>query len=98
MGDAPPAAVCRLAAHPNPFNPCTAISFVLDRERDVALSVVDLGGRLIRSRAAGSRTAGTHRVTWDGCDAAGRKVPSGVYFARLRAGAAIESGKLVLVR
>jgi hypothetical protein len=37
-------------------------------------------------------------VTWDGADAAGRDVASGIYFYRLTAGDVVETRKMLLVR
>jgi flagellar hook assembly protein FlgD len=37
----------------------------------------------VRLLVAESLPAGTHRVSWDGRDDAGRLLPSGVYFYRL---------------
>jgi flagellar hook assembly protein FlgD len=42
--------------------------------------------------------AGAHAVEWDGRDAHGRAVASGVYFARLEAGDRSESRRIVLLR
>jgi flagellar hook assembly protein FlgD len=41
---------------------------------------------------------GTHSVAWDGNDASGRRVSSGVYFIRLEAGDESSVGRITLVR
>jgi endonuclease/exonuclease/phosphatase family metal-dependent hydrolase len=64
---------------PNPFNPSTQLRFALDRAGEAALNVYDVAGRLVRSFPAAAYGAGTHEVTWDGRDATGRPVASGVY-------------------
>jgi endonuclease/exonuclease/phosphatase family metal-dependent hydrolase len=74
-----------LANAPNPFNPSTNLRFVLDRAGDAALNVYDAAGRLVRAFPAAPYEAGEHFVTWDGRDAAGRAVASGVYMVRLSA-------------
>lgn len=43
-------------------------------------------------------TAGHHVVAWTGVDGAGRKVASGIYFARLVAGDVTFNQKLMLVK
>lgn len=73
------------AASPNPFVAGTALSYRLTATSNVALRVFDVNGRLVRVLDAGSRAAGEHRVTWDGRDADGHPVASGVYLARLSA-------------
>ena len=70
-------------AQPNPFSGATQIAFDLPQAGDVRLGVYDMNGRLVRTLAAGTRSAGAHRATWDGRDDAGRDVPGGVYFYRL---------------
>ncbi len=88
----------RLANYPNPFNPKTILSFTLDEGGPVALRVYDIGGRERACLVDASLQAGEHRYTWDGRDEAGRPVSSGIYFARLAAGGALRTQKLVLLR
>lgn len=74
------AAAARLLPNaPNPFNPATELRFALDLPGEAALNVYDLQGRLVRAFTAARFEAGTHAVTWDGRDASGRAVASGVY-------------------
>ncbi len=72
---------------PNPFNPSTTIRFTLADGGDTELQVFDVRGNNIKRLVAGSLAAGDHSVTWDGTDEDGQRVPSGVYFYRLRSGA-----------
>jgi uncharacterized Ntn-hydrolase superfamily protein len=83
---------------PNPFNPSTEIRYRLDRTQDVVLSVVDLRGREVRQLVTGVVSAGWHAVRWDGRDAAGRDLPTGVYFARMTTRFQATSGRMMLVR
>jgi len=93
-----PAAALRLASYPNPFNPKTTLTYSLAVDTDVELSVHDVQGRLLRTLVDGVQPAGERAVVWDGRDEGGRALPSGVYFARLRAGELIQGGKLILVK
>jgi hypothetical protein len=80
----PLAAGNRLApAYPNPFNPSTTLRFESDAHGPLRLVVVDAAGRALRELAAGTFPAGHHTVEWDGKDDAGRRLPSGLYLARL---------------
>lgn len=73
----------RLAQNsPNPFNPTTAIAFDMPRDGHVDLNVYAVDGRVVRSLLNETRTAGSHRVTWDGRDNQGNLMPSGTYFYR----------------
>ncbi len=87
------------AAYPNPFNPKTTLRFSLDREREIRLSIADPAGRVLRVLAEGVHGPGEQVLSWDGRDAEGQALPSGVYFAKLSGDAGlIESRKLVLLK
>ncbi|MBD3161809.1 MAG: hypothetical protein GF346_05980, partial [Candidatus Eisenbacteria bacterium] len=68
---------------PNPFTDHTRIAYELPSGGAVSLVVYDLQGRAVRRLDEGIRTAGSHEVIWDGSDAAGKRLASGVYFGRL---------------
>ncbi len=44
------------------------------------------------------RGAGPHETRWDGTDASGAPVSSGVYFYRMRAGKTSQSRRMVLLK
>ena len=83
---------------PNPFNPETTIRFSLPAGERVALAVYSADGALVRTLVDGIQPAGSHDVTWDGRDASGRAVSSGVYFYRMAAGKFTETRKMVLLK
>lgn len=85
--DGPPSAegLALFAAKPNPFNPRTTLTFALSRGGQVHLAIFDLRGRQVRVLLDAFHTAGTHAITWDGTDARGATVASGVYVARVSA-------------
>jgi hypothetical protein len=69
---------------PNPFNPTTMIEFDLARDGNVKLQVFDVAGKLVKTLANQRMSRGfDQRVTWNGLDEAGIRVPSGVYFYQL---------------
>ncbi|RMH93487.1 MAG: T9SS C-terminal target domain-containing protein [Calditrichaeota bacterium] len=70
---------------PNPFNPATTIRFALPDVRFTTLKVYDLLGREIKTLINRRLTPGEYTVQWDGTDASGAPVSSGVYFYRLTA-------------
>ena len=97
--DGAPLATTRLLEpRPNPFNPRTEIGFELAQAAPCRLTIFDLGGREVATLVDAVLEAGRHRVTWQAIDAQGNPLPSGVYFAGLRAGAYAETRKLTLVR
>jgi hypothetical protein len=84
--------------YPNPFNPTTNISFTLPGETQVSLSVYNIEGRLIKTLVNGSVEGGLQVVTWDGTDAQGNPVSTGVYLYRLRAGNNVMTKKMILLK
>jgi hypothetical protein len=68
---------------PNPFNPATRLRFYLASPTRARLGIYDPTGRLVRTLRAETLGAGEHSAIWDGRDARGRKVASGVYIGRL---------------
>lgn len=89
----------RLSAAPNPFNPQTEISVVIEAAELVNLEIVDVRGRRVRRLWSGSAlSAGRHTITWDGRDDGGRDQPSGLYLARIVTSEEADTVKLLLAR
>jgi hypothetical protein len=83
---------------PNPFNPSTSITFVLPADQLVQLHVYDARGRLVKRLLDGKVSAGETNITWDGTDARGAHVGSGVYYYRLSSDGFTETRKMVLLK
>jgi hypothetical protein len=95
----PPAGTLVLEQNtPNPFNPSTLVRFNLPQSTHVHVAVYDVGGALVATLVEGVRAAGPGRALWNGTDARGRRVGSGVYFCRLTAGSESRARKMVLVK
>ena len=84
--------------HPNPFNPRTSIRFYLPERGAIELDVYDVHGALVRHLARGDFDAGPHAVEWDGHDAHGEAVASGVYVYRLVSDRRAIAKKMVLLK
>jgi len=80
---------------PNPFNPSTTIQFSLPVAVAVRLAVYSTDGRLVRTLVDERAEPGHHAVVWDGADALGRQVASGVYLYRLTTAANAKQATLV---
>jgi hypothetical protein len=87
-----------LEAHPNPFNPATTIEYVLPHSGPIEIAIYDARGAAVVTLESGTRPAGRHAVVWDGRDASGRVVGSGVYFCRLAARNRVLTDKLILLK
>ena len=85
-----------LQNYPNPFNPTTRVLYSLDKPGRTRLIVYDLMGRKVRTLVDGDMPAGRHVAVWDGRDADGVSVPSGIYLCRLEAAGKVAVRKMVL--
>jgi hypothetical protein len=70
---------------PNPFNPETTISYQLPESGRVLLTVYTSLGQEVRTLVDEVQEIGQYTIRWDGRDAAGRQVASGVYFYKMAA-------------
>ncbi len=84
--------------YPNPFNPATTIEFALERSGDVRLDIFNVLGQHVATLADGRFEAGRHMVVWDGTDAGGHQVASGVYFSRLTGEEQHSTHKMMLLK
>jgi hypothetical protein len=87
---------------PNPFRSQTRLEFWIpfagqDRE-PAKLAIYDIRGREVRVLFDGQREAGAHAAIWNGRDKDARRVPSGVYFAKLTTAFADATRKVVLLQ
>jgi hypothetical protein len=89
-------------SYPNPFVPASnntiAIRYHLAEAAAVTLRIYDVLGREIQTLVERREPAGERVATWNGIDARGNKVPSGIYFYRLQAGNLVEVKKIVLTQ
>jgi hypothetical protein len=87
--------------YPNPFNPVTTIRFGVPGSsagQKIRLTVFNILGQEIRILVDGELEAGYHEIQWDGTNAAGIKVSSGVYFYRLNGPGQALVKKMVLIK
>ena len=92
-----------LPNYPNPFNPETWIPYHLAEPADVTLSIYSVDGKLVRMLALGHQAAGVYEsksraAYWDGRNAVGERVASGVYFYTLNAGDFAATGKMLIMK
>lgn len=83
---------------PNPFNPVTTIRFRLTAPGDVTLRLYSISGRLVRTLVDRPLGAGAHEYLWDGRDADGGVLPSGVYFYALEAGGSRVVKRMIMTK
>ena len=90
-----------LMNYPNPFNPETWIPYQLSEASEVTVSIYAVDGRLIRRLALGHQSAGLYQrksraAYWDGRNAFGEPVASGLYFYTLTAGDFTATRKMLI--
>ena len=83
--------------YPNPFNPITTISFSIPNDSNVELSIYNIKGQKIKTLAHEYYSKGKHSIVWDGEDASGKKVASGVYLYKLSVNSRIKTVKKCLL-
>lgn len=96
--EAIPAEFTLLQNYPNPFNPATTIEFELSTAADVKLTIFNNLGERVKILADGRQPPGMSAMVWDGRDALGNAVSSGVYFYKLQSGSIVQSRKMILIR
>jgi hypothetical protein len=82
---------------PNPIAGSAEILFEARESGPASMTVHDVGGRRLTTSALGSFEPGRHQVRWVARDAAGLRLPSGVYFLRLQGVAGKPSAARVLL-
>jgi len=84
--------------YPNPFNPSTIISFDIAEADHVTLRIYNLLGQEVATLHDVFTVPGRYRVVWNATNAAGQKLPSGIYFYRVVSGKNSGTGKMVLLQ
>ena len=88
---------------PNPFNPETWLPYQLSEDSRVSVSIYDTTGKLIRTLSLGYQSAGFYHsrgraAYWDGRNAFGEHVASGVYFYQLTTPSFHQTRRLVILK
>ena len=96
-----PGTTALLPNYPNPFNPETWIPYHLSYAADVVLTIYNVQGDVVRQLMLGQQSAGVYEsrgraAFWDGKNASGEPVASGVYFYTLTAGDFAATRKLLI--
>ena len=92
-----------LPNYPNPFNPETWIPFDLSESSRVQVMVYNAAGQMVRTLDLGQLPAGQYRsrskaAYWDGRNALGERVSSGLYFYRIEAGSFSSMRRMVILK
>ncbi len=72
--------------YPNPFNPTTTISFSIQEESDIEISIYSIKGQKVKTLVNNRFTQGDHSKIWNSDDDLGKSVSSGIYYYKIKAG------------
>ena len=92
-----------LANYPNPFNPETWMPYQLATPAEIIVSIYDVRGIVVRQLLLGHQTAGVYQsrsraAYWDGRNALGERVASGLYFYTLTAGDFTATRRMLILK
>jgi hypothetical protein len=79
--------------YPNPFNPTTTISYMLPEGMHISLKIINVAGQEVAALAEGYQGRGIYRIPFNAS-----RLPSGVYFAVLKAGASVQTRRMILTK
>lgn len=83
---------------PNPFNPETTIKYQMPVSSQVLVRVFNLNGQLVKILRQETQAAGEYQVQWDGTNAAGKRVSSGMYLFSFQAGDFRQTQKMLFLQ
>jgi type IX secretion system substrate protein len=84
--------------YPNPFNGTTTIPFELQKDGNVNITIYDVLGRKVKTLINKPYAFGKHTITWDGTDAKGNDISSGIYLYRIKSNEYSKTKRLLLLR
>ncbi|MYA58607.1 T9SS type A sorting domain-containing protein [Candidatus Poribacteria bacterium] len=103
VGDVQPQDTLLAQNFPNPFNPETWIPYQLSESTEVKIAIYDISGRLVRSLDLGWQPTGSYMTPssaayWDGRNAVGERVASGIYFYTLQTSDFAATRRMVILK
>jgi len=91
-------ATIRVSNYPNPFNPTTTIKYSLPQSGMIQISLYNIKGQWIKDLINEDKIMGNYKLVWDGTDAGGRSVSSGIYFVRAKTAGRYVNHKIMLLK
>lgn len=86
------------SVYPNPFNPSTTIKFATSESGHVTIDVYNVKGQRVTTLVDERMDQGNHSIIWNGQDASGKDVTSGIYFSKMRSGKYTATKKMILMK
>ena len=103
VGDVQPQDTLLAQNYPNPFNPETWIPYQLSESTQVQIDIYNVSGHLVRSLDLGWQPIGSYMTPssaayWDGKNAVGERVASGIYFYTLQTSDFTATRRMVILK
>ncbi|MXY99433.1 T9SS type A sorting domain-containing protein [Candidatus Poribacteria bacterium] len=103
VGDVQPKDTILAQNFPNPFNPETWIPYQLSKPTEVTISIHNIAGQLVRTLDLGLQPVGSYMTPstaayWDGKNAVGEHVSSGIYFYTLQTADFAATRRMVILK
>ena len=103
VGDVRPEDTVLAQNFPNPFNPETWIPYQLSQPTEVSIQIYNVSGHLVRTldlgwQATGSYMTPSSAAYWDGRNAVGERVASGIYFYTLQTADFTATRRMVILK
>ncbi len=83
---------------PNPFNPETNIAFSIAEDADVQIDIYNVKGQKVKTLVNERLDRGEYNLVWAGEDDHSKKVGSGIYFYKMKAGRYTATKKMILLK
>ena len=83
--------------YPSPFNDKVTIDYSVCEPSNVTIDVFNIKGQKIITLADNEPVSGNNTITWNGCNASGSKVPSGIYLIKLSTSEESSTQKVVFL-
>ena len=87
-----------LTNYPNPFNPSTTLTFSIQNDLNVELSIFNIKGQKVNSLINEEMQKGKHTTIWYGVDENNKPVSSGIYIYKIKAGTEESVGRMLLLK
>ncbi len=87
--------------HPNPFNPSTTIRYSIPEKNDFGvlnMTVYNMKGSIVKTLKDSRINSRNGEVKWNGTDADGSMVPSGLYVCRVTYKGMVLNRKMILMK
>ena len=103
VGDVQPQDMILAQNFPNPFNPETWIPYQLNKATEVTIQIYNVSGHLVRTLDLGWQPTGSYMTAssaayWDGRNAVGERVASGIYFYTLQTADFTATRRMVILK